>query len=38
MQYNVIPCVHISLQEASFLEKFLLFSIRYIVSICTGSF
>ena len=38
LQYNVIPGAHISLRKASFLEKFLLFSIRYIVSICTGSF
>ena len=26
LQYNVIPGVHISLREASFLEKLLLFS------------
>lgn len=38
LKYNVIPGVHTSLREASFLEKLLLFSIGYIISICTGSF
>lgn len=38
LKYNVIPGVHISLREASFLEKLLLFSIGYIIPICAGSF
>lgn len=38
LQYNVIPGVHISPRKVSFLEKLLLFSIGYIVSICAGSF
>lgn len=38
LQYNVIPGAHIFLRKAPFLGKILLFSIRYIMSILTGSF